>query len=44
MKKLVVKDKSLCMSCLSCEMACSEAFTKLTAILVLRLMREKMDV
>jgi Fe-S-cluster-containing hydrogenase component 2 len=28
MKKLVVKDKSLCMSCLSCEVACSEAFYK----------------
>lgn len=28
MKKLVVKDSSLCMSCLSCEMACSQAFYK----------------
>ena len=28
MKKLVVKDKSLCQACLSCELACSEAFYK----------------
>ncbi|MGL5694199.1 MAG: 4Fe-4S binding protein [Peptostreptococcaceae bacterium] len=28
MKKLVVKDRSLCQSCLACEMACSEAFYK----------------
>ena len=28
MKKLVVKDKSLCQSCLTCEIACSEAFYK----------------
>lgn len=28
MKKLVVKDSSLCMNCLTCEMACSEAFYK----------------
>lgn len=28
MKKLVVNDSSLCMACLSCEMACSEAFYK----------------
>lgn len=28
MKKLVVTDKSLCQACLSCELACSEAFYK----------------
>ncbi len=28
MKKLVVTDSSLCMSCLTCEMVCSEAFYK----------------
>ena len=28
MKKLVVKDKSLCQACLTCELACSEAFYK----------------
>ncbi|MBV7275216.1 4Fe-4S binding protein [Clostridiaceae bacterium UIB06] len=28
MKKLVVSDSSLCMNCLSCEIACSEAFYK----------------
>lgn len=26
MKKLVIKDRSLCQSCLTCEIACSEAF------------------
>ena len=28
MKKLKVTDKSLCMACLACEIACSEAFYK----------------
>lgn len=28
MKKLIVNDKSLCQACLTCELACSEAFYK----------------
>ncbi|MEG0377049.1 MAG: (4Fe-4S)-binding protein, partial [Eubacterium sp.] len=28
MKKVVITDQSLCMACLSCEFACSEAFYK----------------